>query len=78
MNISVVIPVLNEEKTIAASLGALLPLKPHEVIVVDGGSEDRSREIATRLGAKVLIAERGRARQGRRGRVGARVGGRVA
>lgn len=63
MNISVVIPVLNEEKTIAASLGALLPLKPHEVIVVDGGSEDRSREIATRLGAKVLIAERGRARQ---------------
>ncbi len=63
MNISVIIPVLNEEKTIAATLHALVPLQPHEVIVVDGGSEDRSREIATRLGAKVLIAERGRARQ---------------
>jgi glycosyltransferase involved in cell wall biosynthesis len=49
MNISVVIPVLNEEKTIAASLRVLLPLVPHEIIVVDGGSEDRTREICGSL-----------------------------
>ncbi len=63
MNISVIIPVLNEEKTIAATLRALLPLQPHEIIVVDGGSGDRSREICRQLGAQVLSSERGRARQ---------------
>jgi rSAM/selenodomain-associated transferase 2 len=63
MNISVIIPVLNEEKTVAATLHALAPLQPHEIIVVDGGSADRSREIAGQLGAKVLTTERGRARQ---------------
>lgn len=63
MNISVIIPVLNEEKTIAATLHALVPLQPHEIIVVDGGSDDRTGEISWQLGAKVLTAERGRARQ---------------
>lgn len=63
MNISVVIPVLNEEKTIAASLGALLALKPHQVIVVDGGSTDATRAICESFGVKVLASERGRARQ---------------
>ena len=63
MNISVIIPVLNEEKTIAATLHALVPLQPHEIVVVDGGSDDRTGEISRQLGAKVLTAERGRARQ---------------
>ena len=63
MNISVIIPVLNEEKTIGATLKALLELRPHEVIVVDGGSADRTGEIALEFGAKVLRSERGRARQ---------------
>ena len=63
MNISVIIPVLNEEKTIAATLHALLNLRPHEIIVVDGGSDDRTGETSRQLGAKVLSAERGRARQ---------------
>ena len=63
MNISVVIPVLNEEKTIAASLRALLPLAPHEIIVVDGGSEDRTRDICASFNITVLTSERGRARQ---------------
>jgi rSAM/selenodomain-associated transferase 2 len=63
MNISVVIPVLNEEKTIAASLRALLPLAPHEIIVVDGGSEDRTREICGSFNITVLTSKRGRARQ---------------
>ena len=63
MNVSVIIPVLNEEKTIAATLHALIMLQPHEIIVVDGGSHDRSREICRQLGAQVLSSERGRARQ---------------
>ena len=63
MNISVIIPVLNEEKTIAATLGSLLALQPHEIIIVDGGSRDRSREICRQLGAQVVSSERGRARQ---------------
>lgn len=63
MKISVVIPVLNEEKTIAASLSALLPLKPHEIIVVDGGSSDRTLEICGSFRVKILSSGRGRARQ---------------
>ncbi|HSK29190.1 MAG TPA: TIGR04283 family arsenosugar biosynthesis glycosyltransferase [Candidatus Limnocylindria bacterium] len=63
MKISVVIPVLNEEKTIAASLGSLVAMAPHEVIVVDGGSTDSTRTICGSFGVTVLTSERGRARQ---------------
>ncbi|HUF42851.1 MAG TPA: TIGR04283 family arsenosugar biosynthesis glycosyltransferase [Verrucomicrobiae bacterium] len=63
MKISVVIPVFNEENTIAASLSALLPLNPHEIIVVDGGSGDRTRVICDSFQVKVLLSGRGRARQ---------------
>jgi rSAM/selenodomain-associated transferase 2 len=63
MDISVVIPVLNEEKTIAASLTALLSVRPHQVIVVDGGSTDRTREISAQMGAVVISGAPGRARQ---------------
>jgi rSAM/selenodomain-associated transferase 2 len=67
MNISVVIPVLNEEKTIAANLAALMALTPYEVIVIDGGSADRTREISEQLGAVVITGAPGRARQMNRG-----------
>jgi len=63
MDISVIIPVLNEEKTIGASLRALMPLAPSEIIVVDGGSSDRTRDICGSFNVKVLTSERGRARQ---------------
>jgi rSAM/selenodomain-associated transferase 2 len=63
MKISVVIPALNEERTIAASLRALMRLAPHEIIVVDGGSDDRTAEICASFGVRVLESDRGRARQ---------------
>jgi rSAM/selenodomain-associated transferase 2 len=49
-SISVIIPVLNEEAQIAASLTALKNEKRGsdiEIIVADGGSRDRTREIAS-------------------------------
>jgi rSAM/selenodomain-associated transferase 2 len=67
MRISVIMPVLNEEKAIGPALTALTALKPHEIIVVDGGSGDRTREVCAQSGAKVLIAGAGRARQMNRG-----------
>lgn len=61
--ISVIIPVLDEETILGGTLDALSRLSgPHELIVVDGGSEDRSVEVARRH-ARVVRAERGRARQ---------------
>jgi len=67
MNISVILPVLNEEKSIAATLAALAHLHTYETIVVDGGSQDRTRGIAAEFAVKIVAAPRGRARQMNRG-----------
>jgi len=72
MNISVIVPVLNEEKTIAASLQALLTLTPYEIIIADGGSADRTLELAGPFPVKVISSERGRGRQMNRGAAEAR------
>ncbi len=61
--ISVIMPILNEDKILDDTLSKLEPeLRNHELIIVDGGSSDGSIEIAKRFG-KVVISERGRARQ---------------
>ena len=63
--ISIVVPVLNEEARIVDRLAALQKLDGiHEVIVVDGGSRDRTRDLVAAQGwCRLLTAPRGRALQ---------------
>ena len=65
MFISIIIPVLNEEKAIQALLQQLQVLRQqgHEVIVVDGGSNDDTASIAKSFSDKVIVSESGRAVQ---------------
>lgn len=63
--ISVIMPVLNEAQGIGAALDSLQPLRSqgHEIIVVDGGSEDDSVARAQSRVDRVIHSERGRALQ---------------
>ena len=64
MLLSIIIPTLDEATTVGATLGALGSLRgAREVIVVDGGSRDRTCEIARAHGARVVTGARGRGAQ---------------
>ncbi|MGO9639771.1 MAG: glycosyltransferase family 2 protein [Candidatus Acidiferrales bacterium] len=63
IEVSVVMPCLNEEKTIGPCVTQALDTFQRaglrgEVVVADNGSTDRSAEIACRLGARVIPVER--------------------
>ena len=62
MDVSVIIPALNEAAVIGETLEKLWQDRPAEVLVVDGGSVDATREIA-RKRARVIDSPRGRAVQ---------------
>ena len=65
MRLSIIIPVLNEAGRIAVTLVALQPLRERgaEILVVDGGSTDRTVHIAAHGADRVIHAPRGRASQ---------------
>lgn len=65
VKLSIIIPALNEAANIGAVLRPLQPMRARgvDVIVVDAGSMDRTRDIATPLADKVLTSEPGRAKQ---------------
>lgn len=66
--ISVVMPVLNEADGLEETVGRALRVpEVSEVIVVDGGSRDATRERARRLGARLLESPAGRGGQMRAG-----------
>jgi len=57
MKLSIIIPTLNEEQTIVNLLRSLgsQNYSDFEVIVVDGGSKDKTVEVARKYGANVMI-----------------------
>ena len=65
--ISVIIPTLNAERDLAATLTALVPAAVdrliREVIIADGGSTDRTRKIADWAGADLVECQSGRGSQ---------------
>jgi rSAM/selenodomain-associated transferase 2 len=64
MQISIIIPTLNEEACVGKTLAVAALLQPFEIIIADGGSTDRTVEIAREYGM-VVESVRGRGAQQR-------------
>lgn len=62
-----IIPALNEERNIKACIESAKKLNLLEIIVVDGGSTDRTKEIAMNAGAIVVKSPKGRGVQMNKG-----------
>jgi rSAM/selenodomain-associated transferase 2 len=68
--VSIIIPTLNESATLERTLRHLSLLDPpaEEIVIIDGGSQDKTVEIAKTFDAKVIVSEQaGRSRQMNRG-----------
>jgi rSAM/selenodomain-associated transferase 2/rSAM/selenodomain-associated transferase 1 len=61
--ISIIIPTLNEETNLPKTLQSIPRISSCEVIVVDGGSQDRTVSIAKEWGAKIVTTEPSRGGQ---------------
>lgn len=71
--LSIIVPVLDEGRGLAAHLDALEPLRRRgaEVVVADGGSSDDTVGVASGRADRVVVAARGRASQMNAGAVAA-------
>jgi len=68
MRVSIVMPTLNEERGLERTLSRTVASPFHEIVVVDGNSHDRTRDIVAAFQAAwpvvaLLVSEPGRARQ---------------
>lgn len=76
MRVSLVVPTLDAERTLAPTLAALVPAAVSglvkELIIADGGSRDRTLTIAEAAGARIVAAPRGRGAQLKAGAQAAR------
>lgn len=63
IRISIIVPVLNEEKTLGKTLSALSLTDSEELIIIDGKSSDRTLSIAHEFTDKVFVTEKGRGHQ---------------
>lgn len=68
MTISVIIPTLNEDKVLASTLVHTSSLRFDDIVIVDGGSADRTVPMARAFcervpNARLVLAPQGRARQ---------------
>ena len=61
--ISVIIPTWDEAARIEAAIEAVAVLRPHEILVVDGGSRDGTPALAAGRPCRVIASPRGRAVQ---------------
>ena len=62
--VSVIIPTLNEERNLPTLLNTLKESPPYEIIVADGGSQDRTAVLAEQAGARVVeVVGKGRGAQ---------------
>jgi len=61
--ISIIIPVLNEAENIGLVISGIQNSENIEIIIVDGGSQDNTVQIAQGWGVNVIVTNRGRALQ---------------
>lgn len=66
-DLSVIVPTLNAAPTLWYCLDALAEARGREIIVVDGGSDDLTADLARDRGANLICAPRGRGLQLRAG-----------
>jgi len=61
--LSIIIPTLNEQRFVLGAIGSARTCPDVEIIVVDGGSMDATRQLAADHDVKVIQCKPGRARQ---------------
>lgn len=62
-SISILIPTLNEEKSIGGLIEFLLSLPPAQIVICDGGSQDATLSICARYPVQIVKSAPGRGRQ---------------